>query len=384
MGRATPGGLVSGYVLLSDLLERPELLLPPPAVVPHLAWGGRVTLLAAEEKSGKSTLAGQAAAHLARGARFLGTSLEALPVLWLALDEPLADLVRRLDRFGARRGIAIMQERPAAVELQRAIEEFGARLLVVDTLAEFADGLVEDFNAAEQWTAHLRVLRQIAQATGCGVLLLHHTGRATGKYRGSSQIGAGVDAIIEMTADPTDPTVRQLRSRGRIRLETFRLRYSEADGYTMEDGELPLELQVYRTIEAHPGIGAGKLRDILPGRNVEKDAALADLLKRGAVQDRGTRNARAFYVRPENGWARSGQASGQMDFESAKSFGANDGQGLGKVPGNPACPYPLKGGTGQAMRGNSNGQPKNGAGPGLEPLDEAGWAGLTEAAAGEL
>ena len=60
------------YYQLRDLLQRPELLHPPPVVVPRLAWEGRITLLAAPEKPGKSTLLGQAVAAVAQGHDFLG------------------------------------------------------------------------------------------------------------------------------------------------------------------------------------------------------------------------------------------------------------------------------------------------------------------------
>ncbi len=381
------------YLLLSDLLNQPELLQPPPVIVPKLAWEGRVSLLAAEEKAGKSTLAGQAAAHLVRGAGFLGGMAPARTVLWLALDEPLGDLVRRLHRYGARKGIAIMQERPPAALLQQAVEDLAAGLVVVDTLSEFADGLVDDMNAAEQWTPHLRLLRSIGQSTGAAVLLLHHTNRATGKYRGSGQIGAGVDAILEMSADAADPALRLVKSRGRVAFESFRIRYSESSGYSLEEsGELSIELRLYRIIEANPGINARRLRDQVPGRNDQKDAALESLLRRGAIEDRGSAKGRSYFVRLEAGHAgarpghasghtdsaepgaRSGHASGHTNSESRKSFGANDGHAWGTPPTTPVCPDPLGGGSGAHTAGESlwahSGAPSiQESGPGLEAFE---------------
>src|SRR5215218_2310626 len=90
------------YHRLEDLLARPELLEPPPVVLPRLAWAGRVTLLASPEKTGKSTLVGQAVAAKAQGKDFLGEPTERGSTLWLALDEPLNDVVRRFVRYGAR------------------------------------------------------------------------------------------------------------------------------------------------------------------------------------------------------------------------------------------------------------------------------------------
>src|SRR4051812_25717502 len=77
---------------LEDLLADPSLLEPPPVVVPRLAWAGRLSLLAAPEKHGKSTLVGQAIAAKAAGADFLGEATTPGTTLWLGLDEPLNDI----------------------------------------------------------------------------------------------------------------------------------------------------------------------------------------------------------------------------------------------------------------------------------------------------
>ncbi len=292
-GASTPA---PPYVMLSDLVGQPELLEPPVFVVPHVAWEGRVSLLAAEEKAGKSTLTGQAAATLVTAGTFLGIPLELRPVLWLALDEPLGDLVRRFVRFGARRGVAVVQERPSLPGLRRLIEEVGPGLVVVDTLAEYAAGDVEDLNDAGQWLAPLRGLRQVAQETGAGILLLHHTNRSSGRYRGSSQIGAGVDAILEMTADPTDPAVRVIRSRGRILNETLRLRYSELEGYRLEGAEVSLETRVLGAIGSHPGKGVKYLRKVVGGKAGDVDAILERLERAGAIRNAGTDRGKAYHL----------------------------------------------------------------------------------------
>ncbi len=105
--RRAPGlGMTdASYHRLEDLLAHPELLEPPPNVLPRLAWAGRVSLLASPEKTGKSlTLVGQAVAAKALGHDFLGEATEQGATLWLALDEPLNDVVRRLVRYGAQAG----------------------------------------------------------------------------------------------------------------------------------------------------------------------------------------------------------------------------------------------------------------------------------------
>jgi hypothetical protein len=106
---------------LEDLLADPALLEPPHCVLPRLGWAGRLTMLAAPEKSGKSTLLGQAIAAKATGREFLGEPMTRGTSLWMGLDEPLNDIVRRFDRYGARDRVVITQEIPGPAELRELI-----------------------------------------------------------------------------------------------------------------------------------------------------------------------------------------------------------------------------------------------------------------------
>jgi AAA domain-containing protein len=146
---------------LADLLADPALLAPPAALLPRLAWAGRVTLLASAEKLGKSTLAGQAAAALVTGGRFLGEAVATSPVLWFALDEPLGDLVRRLAAYGARDEVFVCQQPATADQLEQLIRTTAAQLVVVDTLLEYFAGTVQDPNQAAHWLAPLKALRDV-------------------------------------------------------------------------------------------------------------------------------------------------------------------------------------------------------------------------------
>ena len=241
------------YHRLEHLLARPELLEPPPVVLPRLAWSGRVTLLASPEKTGKSTLVGQAVAAKAQGKEFLGEPTERGATLWLALDEPLNDVVRRLSRYGARDHVAICQEVQDPASLEEIMREIGATVLVIDTLSEFARGLVDDYNSAAQWTPQLHALRSLLQRTEAAGILLHHSTKATGRYRDSSAIGAGVDAILELNTPAEDPVVRVVRARGRMVMSDFRLRFVDP-WYQLDSTEAPLELRVYRVVESRPGV----------------------------------------------------------------------------------------------------------------------------------
>jgi hypothetical protein len=279
--------------------------------VPHLAWAGRVTLLAAPEKIGKSTVLGQAAAAMSTGADFLGEQTARAPVVWHRLDEPKSDLVRRLARFHARHGIAICEQPGLTIDdLDALVSETRASLVVIDTLLEYVGPEVPNVFDPRQWLTPLAGFRRLAQARNTAVVLLHHTVRDGTRYADSRQIGAGVDQIITMGAKTEDPTVRSLDSRGRVLVERLTLRYA-ADGYVRDTGEMPLELRIYRAIADEPGIGKTKLRDRVGGKATLVDNGVNDLLRKSAIEDRGNLEKHAYHVRgPINGPG-PGQSSGQ-------------------------------------------------------------------------
>jgi hypothetical protein len=107
---------------LRELLEDPSLLEPPKALIPHIAYRGRVTLISGQDKAGKSTLLTQAAACLSAGLLFLDHQLQPTGkrALWIALDEDLGDFVRRAERFAASLAyLFLTNEAPHGRQLRR-------------------------------------------------------------------------------------------------------------------------------------------------------------------------------------------------------------------------------------------------------------------------
>jgi hypothetical protein len=204
---------------LTDYAKDPELLDSPAVLIPHLAWRGRLTLLAAEEKSGKSTLVGQGVAAMTKGDYFLGEQAAKGKVLWIAMDEPVHDAVARLVHHEADPSRVGMIEEPInAKQLESVLNTVKPDLIIVDTLVEWAQPQVPDFNSAHAWTPVIRALRTELRKRDCGAILLHHVNKAnTAKYADSRQIGASVDNIIEMIpqAGRFVASRRQLNIKGR-------------------------------------------------------------------------------------------------------------------------------------------------------------------------
>ena len=288
------------YYLLADLFARPELLLPPPVIVPRLAWEGRVTLLTAREKVGKSTLMGQAVAQSSHGpCTFLGDDIDGpRRTLWLALDEPLGDLVRRLSRYTAHpERIGIRTTRPDPELFARIIQMVGAQLVVIDHLTAYGSGVVKDANQATDLEPLLKTLRTIAQATKAGIVLLHHSAKGSGDYRDSTAIGAGVDAMVLMKPAEDDPDLRVCTCKGRVPNVDFKMAYVGGLYDVVENNAVSLTLQVQRFITANPGCSTRQIMGAIVGRSDTILAKVNEIEASGLIENRGEGQRSSWYTR---------------------------------------------------------------------------------------
>jgi hypothetical protein len=328
-----------GSIELRDALRNPDLLRGPALVVPRLAWEGRVTALGSAPKDGKSTLLGQAVAAKVRGDAFLGEPMQAGNVVWLALDESLADAVTRLDTFHAADGVTFFKERPDIDELKEKIAEKRAQLLVIDTLTEFVSGIVEDGNLQAGWQPILKDLRGIAQDTGCAIVLLDHTGKSNpNSLLGSTQKAAGVDVIVTMTCDGLKSNIRHFKAKGRVACSPFSLTW-DGERNTLGNGELSLETRIYYAISAEPGISASGLRAKVGGKARLVDKTLEQLVSRGMVADARTTSpaghitGHAYAVilpSDRTGGDREGTGSAPNAEKRVGQTGTGAGQGVGQ------------------------------------------------------
>lgn len=218
------------FVWLDELTSLPHMLEPPKVVIPRIALSGRVTLLAAAEKVGKSTLMGQAVAAMTKGETFLGRPCLPGYAVWMTLDEPTNDCVIRLVDHGAvQNRVAVVEDRPTWNELYDILDHTKPAVLVIDTLTEWAVSEVGDLNSAHAWTPFLKTLRdQVARKRDVAVVMLHHMTKKGSGYADSRAIGAGVDVILEMKRHDTDPNERIVDYRGRgIGSGSFRMNFAQ-------------------------------------------------------------------------------------------------------------------------------------------------------------
>ncbi len=343
------------FPLLRDLLANPELLRAPEAVLPRCAYRGRAAGLIGPDKSGKSSIAGHGVAALTTGGRWLGEPLATGRAIVAALDEALGDTIARLDDAGAHPDrVRVLAIRPP--DLLEALESVlriqPADLVVVDSLAEWARltlGQAPEDGDSSGWGSVVRPLVQLSRDYDVALLLLHHPRRSDGQYRGSGEIAAALDCLLEMSMPRAgeDSTLRRFRARARWPVDDWSLRLEGGRYVLAGGGELSIETRILLHVEAHPGATTTEIRQNVTGRAKAIADALERLEGRGAVQDLGSGGRHEWWP---GGSGRKGSGTGAE----------RDGNGFGNEDGREARSGP---------------HPSGGGGPGTkEPLAAGGTA----------
>jgi hypothetical protein len=167
------------------------------------------TVMYGPPKSGKTFVALDWALSMATGMGWHGTKTEAAPVLYVS-GEGAGGLHKRVlgwkkangERssrlyfvpFGVR-----ISERDHVVQLKNDVHATGARLLVIDTLARSMAG--KDENSAQDMGFAIQAMDWLREKTGCGVLLLHHSGVDGTRPRGSTALFGAADTLIRVEGE---------------------------------------------------------------------------------------------------------------------------------------------------------------------------------------
>lgn len=93
-----------------------------------------------------------------------------------------------------------------AAELESQIRTTGARLVIIDALADVMLGGDENLVKDAQRVFH--ALRQVAERTGACIILIHHTIKNGNGYRGSSAILGALDLAIDVVSEPNETVIR--------------------------------------------------------------------------------------------------------------------------------------------------------------------------------
>ena len=158
---------------------------------------------------GKSAVVLDMAAHIATGRPWHGRRTMQCPVAYIA-GEGVRGAMSRLKAWERAHGesldgkVFIVEE---ALLIGSAIENWayiaeqcvanGVELIIFDTLARMTTGL--DENSAADMGKGVAAFNKLQNATGAGVLLVHHTARGAAHGRGSTAVRGAVDSEVLVT-----------------------------------------------------------------------------------------------------------------------------------------------------------------------------------------
>jgi hypothetical protein len=175
--------------------------------------------------SGKSFLALDMAAAIARGVEWRGKRVRQGRVAYIAAEGG-GGFRKRLKAYGQHNEIDLaslelgvihaapnMMEANDAADVVKAIKAWGgADIVIVDTFAQVMPGANE--NAGEDVGKALTHCKRIHELTGAMIILIHHAGKDASKgARGWSGLRAAADAELEVVREATGRSLRLTKSK---------------------------------------------------------------------------------------------------------------------------------------------------------------------------
>ena len=189
---------------------------------PYIPFG-KLTILHGDAGNGKTYVAMQLCAACTNKAAIPNMETpEPFNVIYQTAEDGLGDTIKpRLIEAGADLEKVLVidegEEDPLTLvdeRIERAIRQNNARLLIIDPIQAFLGEKV-DMNRANEVRPILRKIGNVAQRTGCAIVLVGHLNKATGQqsnYRGLGSIdfAAGVRSVLVIGKTKDDPNTRVL------------------------------------------------------------------------------------------------------------------------------------------------------------------------------
>lgn len=297
------------------LVERPPLAY----TLSDLHPTGSNAILAAQYKTGKTTLALNLVRALADGEKFLGgfdaATFSGRVAWWnyeLTEDQALAWLVEMKIENPDR--VALVNLRDYRVPLQTpvgedwAVDWLGSRdvkFWIVDPFGAAFPGNENDNSEVRDWLHTLDVIKRLAGVPD--LLLPSHTGRVAAqegeeRARGATRLDDWADVRWTLTRQQD---ARFLRAYGRgVEVSEFQLSYEPrtrtlgtAGTFNRRDArDAEAMRSVVEAVRADPGIATGELREKVKGRKAERDGHIRKAIAAGFVRTEPAGKAIRHYL----------------------------------------------------------------------------------------
>ena len=225
-----PKPLLNAFVLREPYTEEPVSMIRMSDVTetqvewlwyPYIPFG-KLTILQGNPGEGKTYFAMQLAAACTNRRKLPNTEpFDPFNVIYQTAEDGLGDTVKpRLLEAGADLDRVLViddsdkQLTLSDCRIEKAIRQNHARLLIIDPVQAFL-GAEIDMNRANEVRPVFRKLGDIAQSTGCAIMLIGHLNKASGAqstYRGlgSIDLTAAVRSLLLIGKVKSDPTTRVL------------------------------------------------------------------------------------------------------------------------------------------------------------------------------
>jgi hypothetical protein len=198
---------------------------PPSWVIKGVLPQAELVVMYGASGSGKSFMALDMAAAIARGVPWRGCKVRKGRVAYIAA-EGAGGFRKRLVAYAQHNQVDLstvdigvihaapnMMEKTDAVDVAKAVKAWGgADLIIVDTFAQVMPGANE--NAGEDVGKALTHCKRIHEVTGAMIILIHHAGKDASKgARGWSGLRAAADAELEVVREATGRSLKLTKSK---------------------------------------------------------------------------------------------------------------------------------------------------------------------------
>ena len=181
---------------------------------------GKITILQGDPGEGKTTFIISVIASLTKGEALPESGAQdAVNVIYQTAEDGLSDTIKpKLLSLGAdcervmvidesKKELTFLDER-----IEKSIQKVNAKLIVLDPMQAYLGGSV-DMHRANEVRPYMKHLSQIAEKTGCAVVLVGHMNKAQGiksGYRGLGSIDftAAARSVLVVGKLKSNPTLR--------------------------------------------------------------------------------------------------------------------------------------------------------------------------------